>query len=212
MIALSSFRPFGEHAEYDRNQLAAKQSWVTLFSSIFYFNPPEPQMEGPNVSFVPWEPWPKIRSLTEFASGLSEPVAILNADIVLSMPFRHVQVRMKQLAFDAALSRRYQFEPGAPLETAKLVDAGLDIFIASPQIWKTLSPWVPDEFRIGHNRWDTFMLGVLNYLRPGRVLDFTPARVVFHPAHEGRRQPFAISDKIPIPFLGFTNLPRPKMR
>ena len=211
MIAISSFRPMDEDAEYARNQIAARVSWEPLFKSIFYLSAPDEQMAAPNVTCVAWEPFPTILAVSSIASSFSELVAVLNADIVLAPAFKEVETHMQQRGFEAAMSRRYQFRPGAPLSTGALVDAGLDIFIASPNVWMQVHDLVPPEFRIGHNRWDTFMLGALNYLRPGRVLDFTRAKVVFHPVHGGRRQPYAISDKIPIPFFSHTSKPRIRM-
>jgi len=46
MIAFSSLRPFGNHAEYDRNQLAAWKSWQNVFSLIVYFNDSQPEVSN----------------------------------------------------------------------------------------------------------------------------------------------------------------------
>lgn len=189
MIAVSSFREIGKSPEYDRNQFAARQSWLRAFDAIVYFNQPDGNMAGDNIGFIPWEPFPEISVMAEFCSVQRDWCALINADIVVGDKFRQVESDLKQNRALAACSSRYEFEPGQSLDRARVVDQGLDFFAAVPGIWRQVADQIPQRFRIGHCLFDTWLIGFFNKLcRHTGFYDITPARVIFHPRH-GDRHP-----------------------
>ncbi len=112
---------------------------------------------------------------------------ILNADIVVSdrLPMAINAVVMKK--GQCAISRRWQFD-GDDTSKAALQpnDFGIDFFWAKPEIWRGAAKTIPAHYRIGHNSFDTWLLGYFNTVSPRGSYDITPRKVILHPRHEDR--------------------------
>lgn len=187
MILVSSFRAMGDHGEYDLNQLNAHASWDHAAEWIYYVNDPEPLLASLKTEFVPTsEKFPFIRELVAVAARQTTWTAILNADICLSPDLPFAQIALHKRGAMAAISHRYEFEPAVGCEPSKVVDSGLDFFCALPSVWQRMLSGMPPALRIGHQRWDTWMLGWL-CAGVAHLWDITPCRMVYHPKHDGRR-------------------------
>lgn len=188
MTVISSFRPLGEHPEYDHNQMVAKASWEGVFDRIIYVNQPEPKLASPKTEFVPTtETHPFIQTMAQVASAQPGWSAIVNADIVIGPSLKAAEHSLRLHGAKAAMSRRYEFNPAVGMGEAKVVDLGLDFFAAVPGTWRQAAEVIPPAFRIGHQQWDTWMLGFINAACGRFCFDLTSYRCVFHPKHEGRR-------------------------
>lgn len=197
MIAISSFRPKSDCApEIWRNQVNAKKSWERAFSRVIYFGwPPNPELASEKTLFVESEPFPKIRELCECASEQDQMTAIVNADIVVSKRMLNVEQALMRLGADSAMSKRFEFDPDNKTIPPKIVDSGLDIFIANPVVWAMAAEEVPEQFRIGHILWDTWMLSFFTH--HSRCWEITEMQVIFHPKHENRIRPHEIEPRMP---------------
>lgn len=189
MIALSSHRPFKGEPEYRRNQLRAKASWERIFNKIIYVGVFEPDLMSDKTEIIESADWPTMEQLFQVAGWQRETVCLVNADIVLTPTILQVEELLMLEGVKALTSRRYTFNPAAPdFEKAKVgKDLGFDIFIADPDVWQKLCSVVPDDFRIGHNQWDTWLLYTLQCMFKERCRDFTGWKCVFHPQHSGRK-------------------------
>lgn len=206
MTVVSSFRPFKDSAEVARNQLRAKESWESVFTEIIYFGGLEPALVSPKTMFVDSKEFPTIDLLITAASFARGWVCILNADIVVSTVLGAVVAECIRKNVKAITSKRYQFEPDDPdMERAKVVDAGYDFFMADAKMWAGAAQHVPSGYRIGHNRWDNWVLGYFNTVCQKRFVDITSRRCVFHPRHGERKQPYHID----VPNDRFLQLGRP---
>ena len=206
MTAIASCRPMADCApEIAANQLTAQQSWRPVFEDIVLFNEQEPGLASGQTTFIPSENWPKIKELVHFASLLPDWSCIINADIVVSLDFLHVEHSLRKIGANCATSSRYEFEPLNPVVPKRVMDLGLDIFCATPEVWKAMLPLVPDAFRIGHTQWDSFTLGFLNDNFGGRFFDFTPAEVIYHPKHGNRKT----AHEVPAGLTPFSNFAMP---
>lgn len=185
MIAISTFRPDAD-GEYRQNQIAAKQSWEQVFYTIFYFNVPEPCMEGEDVLFC--NPNHSIKLMSEWASAHNGWGVLLNADIVLLPKFKQVITELDMKNGICAISRRWQFEHGKKEQIPAVVDMGLDIFCAIPSVWEEAARQVPKEYRMGKQQWDSWMLQFFMHNYPNQTYDFTASQCVLHPKHDGRRE------------------------
>lgn len=210
MIALSSFRPFGSSPEHDANTLRAHASWQQAFAWIVYFNNREPRLESPITAFAPLEDFPRIRDMATMASGQSDWVAILNADIFVPPRLIRVQEALERKHAKCAASWRHEFLPDKPAESGRRCDNGLDFFCARPEVWELVAIHVDDRLRIGVGFWDTWLLGFFNTFFQSFLWDITPSRVVFHPRHENRRYGpgFYHND---IPMWGAASMPDAKI-
>lgn len=215
MIALSSHRPFTSSPEYAVNQARASRSWRDKFSNIYYVGHYEEELDSENTLFVrPEGDYPTIKMMAEFASQIQcEYVAILNADIVIGAGIAEVERKMREMALPAATSYRYEFDPADPNWMENAVhhkeDRGMDIFIANPKIWALVARDVPDDLLFGHNRWDSWVCGYFcNHLSYG-FRQFTFERCVFHPKHEGRKQPHLDSIKTDSKYFTLAKRPSP---
>ena len=195
MIAISSHRPFFDNPVYADNQERALKTWRDKFETIYYFGGYEESLNAPNVRFCRNDDgWPRIKQMVECASKMkSTYVAILNADIVLTDGFVDVEAKMDGMALPAATSYRYEFNPvdypNLENATRHREDRGMDIFIATPGIWKTVEKEIPDYLRVGHPTWDSWVCGFFcDHLGYG-FRQFTENRCVFHPKHLGRLTP-----------------------
>jgi hypothetical protein len=188
VIAVSSCRPFTDpNSEYGRNQIAAHKSWENAFDLIVYFNEPVEHLDGPTTLFLPHENFPRIVELAEFCSTQSDWCALLNADIVVGDRFRLVERKLKRSRnASAAVSWRYEFDPQLGMESARVVDNGLDFFAATPAVWRQASLLLHPRVRLGAQSWDTQALSFFSTYAIAGFYDLTPARVIFHPKHGGR--------------------------
>lgn len=172
--------------EITRNQMDAKESWEKVFGSITYFSEPLSELDGPKVTFVGGDNRPTIRDMAYEAARLPGWSAIVNADIVL-MP---KAIRLEQVLTNAkatcAISKRYEFEPPNPPGVGIIVDEGLDIFVAQARVWSKVAATIPEQFVIGKQLWDTWMMGFFAAHYRDTLVDFTYARVVWHPKHQNR--------------------------
>lgn len=206
MTSVSSFRPFKDSEEVARNQLRAKQSWEQVFDEIIYFGSDEPKLASVKTMFVDSKEFPTIDLLITAASFARGWVAILNADIVVSKALGAVVAECIRRNVRAITSKRYEFEPDAEnMDKAKVKDAGYDFFMADAKMWAGAAQHVPSGYRIGHNRWDNWVLGYFNVICGRQFVDVTSRKVVFHPRHGERKQPYHIE----VPNDRFLQLGRP---
>jgi hypothetical protein len=117
---------------------------------------------------------------------------ILNADIVVGRELPEIVRRMAMRRGTCAISSRWEFESD-PIQS-KVVDRGLDFFVAHQSAWIEVGKIFPPELRIGHSLWDTIMLACFNIVDRNGLFDLTHHRVVFHPKHGNRYQPHRIPD------------------
>ena len=187
MIALTSCRPMGSNPEYDNNQFNAWASWQTAFSQIVYFNETQSELQSDNTLFIKSEPFPHLWKFVEWAAWQSDWCCVINADIVIAGNWVHalraVQVK-RALCFT---SWRYEFTPQSGFNGARVVDCGIDIFAASPEMWKMVFQHIPENIRIGCQQWDSWMLGAFGEIAANRFVAVTNHKCVFHPKH-GNRQ------------------------
>lgn len=190
MILITSCRPMGSHPEYDRNQLAAKSSWEPVAQAIIYFNDYQPQLASSKTRFYPAEPHPRILDMTSVAACQPGWTAIINADIVLGNRFPLVISKLDNRKATAAASWRLEFDPARGIESAApervAHDNGLDIFLATQKTWEKVALAVDERLRHGSTYWDSWMLSFFATFEVSSYYDFTPAKVVYHPKHEGR--------------------------
>lgn len=183
MIAVSSFRPFGQDEESDSNALKAKQSWDEVFDSIYYLNAQEPELENDKTWFVGNDDYPTIKQLCNWCAAQTDWACIVNSDIVVSAAINQVLERAKKVFAWAVVSYRWQPKNGSYAVT----DNGLDFFAAIPTLWKRAYDQVPEQLRIGHQTWDTWMIGFFNKNARYHFYNITSYRCIFHPIHGGRR-------------------------
>lgn len=202
MILVSSFRPFKEDPEWDRNQLTAFRTWMMFAKRIILFGQHEPDLSNNKVSFVPSEQFPRIKDMIGVAAKQrNQFVAICNGDILLNPSIIRIEGRMKNGHYKCASSRRWHFDPAKPMaeamESASLIDAdgrddrGRDVFIARADAWDKLLSEAPDHLRVGHQHWDAWLTDAFRRHWDAKFLDFTALRIVHHPHHQGRRMPYA---------------------
>lgn len=188
MTAISSFKPFSASPEVAANQLAAKQTWESVFSQIVYFSPEiEPALASPKTRFVPSPDWPRIRDMMQYATDQPEWSCLINADIQVSFRLRFVEMELMRLGAQSAISFRHELPGG------KVVDNGLDWFAAEPGLWALLAKRVPPDFRMGHILWDTWTLSAFTAIgRRKQCFDVTATKCIFHPKHGDRCRPHTI--------------------
>lgn len=211
MTAISSLRKFSECEAIAKNQRRAHASWTRVFTSIVYFGPVESELESEQTKFVPAEDFPKIKTLVT-AAAISYPNAcLINADIVVG---EHLPAVIQQVIAKrgrAAVSRRYEFT-GDDVERARLEDNdwGMDFFWATSDLWLQLTKVLPPHFRIGHDRWDAYLLGFFNTVAPGAFWDITGRRCIFHPRHVDRKREYEIW-KVDDQFTLKSGMPRARL-
>jgi hypothetical protein len=122
-------------------------------------------------------------------SFADDMACIINSDIVVAPQLNKVMDEVKRKGGQCATSHRYEFDPrSANLDRAKVVDNGIDFFCAYPDLWKIAVREIPKGLRIGHCKWDSWMMGFFNTMRPKSFYDITSRRVIFHPIHESRKR------------------------
>lgn len=192
MNAVSSYAPMDRALEVTRNQMAALESWRKGFSSITYFNSPDPFLTAPGVRFVTSGDPPKIIELVKYAASLPDWTAIINADIIVLPKLTKLVPMLSNSKLACAISRRFEFDPELGPKVGEIVDYGLDIFVAEPVIWQAAAHAIPPQFAIGHQLWDTWMLSFFLHQSRGRCADFTGAKAIWHPRH-GNRGDFSMA-------------------
>lgn len=190
MIAVSSFRPFGQSPEFDANAVKAKESWNKAFDSIYYLNAPEPKLETGSTWFVGNDEFPTIKALCEWCAAQDGWSCIVNADITVSPMLKQIVQRADKVFAWALVSFRWQPNNGSFAVT----DNGLDFFASKPFLWAKARDAVPETLRIGHPTWDTWMIGFFNRHARHHFYDITSYRCVFHPIHGGRQHPCKVED------------------
>lgn len=211
VIAVSSARPHGKSAEYAVNQMAAHITWEQVFDRIYYFGEQEADLSGPTTRFIGTTGWPSIMDMLFFMGQQRQMAAILNADIVVHEKLKVVATQMEARNINAATSRRWQQVSGE--DEPRVIDKGLDIFIARPWLWRSLAKKIPSAYRIGHCEWDTWVLGQLMRETHWKMADFTESRCIFHPVHEGRDMPHnAEVPRMPEEQYDYAKLPGTKIR
>lgn len=209
MTAVSSFRPLKDCSpEILVNQLRAANSWRDAFDRIVYFGPHQKALDGPHVTFLNSEQFPCIRTMAVVASQQRGWTAIVNADIVIA-PDRmwRVQDKLNKEQALCCMSRRLNFMR-EDMKDGVMDDLGLDFFAAQPHVWARVAKEIPDQFRIGHQQWDTWLLGFFCANYGQRVVDITPWRMVYHPRHEDRQRPHPINPKIGEDYFSKVRWPR----
>ncbi len=195
LVAISSFRALDECEEVAANQIRAKKSWDKVFDRIVLFGAFDKRLATPVTDFVPCEDFPHISLLLWMASKQIEPTCILNADIVVAPNLKELVGRAWAKGALAMTSRRLEFDPKTEdYFRALVVDLGADFFCAKQEVWKQAHHEIPKVFRIGHNRWDNWMLNFLWHHCQRRFVDISTLGPIFHPKHGSRKQPHAIDD------------------
>jgi hypothetical protein len=193
MTLITSHRPLSESEEIARNQLRAKESWEPVFDEIIYFGKYEPALASIKTMFIESEEFPTIDLLLTAAALASGWTCLINADIVVSPMLGMVLQECIQKRVQAFTSMRYEFEPDAnDLSKAKVKDSGYDFFMTDTALWIGAAQKIPKGYRIGHNRWDNWILGYFNTVCRRRFVDITSRRCIFHPRHSERKQPYHI--------------------
>lgn len=184
MIAVSSYRPFGEHPLIDQMQIEAKQTWEQVFDTIFYANTDSPLLDSQKTCFWKYgklNEKPAIIFLAGIGDYTGDPFAVIvNADIKLDPKAKCLPELMEKHGAECGISRRIT------IGTNEFTDLGLDFFIATASIWRRIQNEFPPEYKLGCVLWDTSLLAwmVKNY--PSKCVDLSPCRMVFHPQHEDR--------------------------
>ncbi len=190
MIAITSHKPFNSDPHYGSLQKLALESWIPNFERVIYLGDHDGRLDNDKVMFAKSEPFPKIKQISEIAAALNRPVAIINSDIVLTADFAKVKKMFESSNFLFGTSKRLEFNDKVPRGT--LVDHGLDIFLGKPDYWKAVARNCPEQLRMGHPLWDTWLIGFLNVKFKDKVCDFSGFKCVLHPKHEGRNYSHAI--------------------
>lgn len=206
MNCVSSFRPLKDSAEIAANQLRAKASWEQVFEHITYLGTEEPLLASPKTTFIPSEQFPTIDRLLTAASAGPGWCALINADIVVASTLPALVEECQRKGIRAITSQRYEFEINdVKLRNAKVKDSGYDFFMSDRTVWAAARNLIPPGYRIGHNRWDNWILGFLNSSIGRQFVDVTSRRVIFHPRHAERCQPYHIA----VPHDQYLELGRP---
>lgn len=195
MICLSSLKPLGSSVETDFNQIAAWHSWQKVFSHHIYWNAPERELSSPNTIFLPSAPFPHIWEFVELAAYQKNWCAIVNSDIIVSPNINRAMLAAKAKHAMAVTSWRHEFDPSVGINAhARVVDCGIDFFAASPEAWRIVWQYVPENIRIGCQQWDSWMLGALGELLGSRFMAITNHKCIFHPKHGNRKYGDIVGD------------------
>jgi len=207
MTAVSSFKPLDLSPAVARNQVEANRSWNEVFDGIVYFNTYEPRLASGITTFTHAEDFPTIREIAEFCGAMTGWSCIVNADIIVTDAISAAEVKLNIRNALSASSLRLNFDVDRGLKSGRQTDLGLDIFIARPGIWREAARVVPEELRLGHGLWDTWMTGFL--ITAGAYYDLTPLKCVYHPNHEDRNRPHIIPEHLKQnEFVRKANLPQ----
>lgn len=193
LTAISSFRQLADSAEVAANQLRAKRSWDKVFDRIILFGDYDKRLASPTTEFIKCQDFPHIALMVLVASQQNHPTCLLNADIVVAPNLKDiVNVAWGKHAV-AMTSQRLEFDPKTEdYFRAKVVDLGADFFCAGPAVWKQVWKEIPGQFRIGHQRYDQWLLNFLWFTYRRRFVDITTLAPIFHPKHGDRKMPYPI--------------------
>lgn len=193
LVAVSSFRALDDSAEVAANQLRAKRSWDLVFDRILLFGHNDERLASPTTDFMPLNDFPHISTMAFAASNQTVPVCLLNADIVVAPNLKALVNQAWSKGALAMTSQRLEFDPKTEdYFRARVVDMGADFFCAKPEVWKRVYKAIPAQFRIGHQRWDQWMLNFLWHTYRRRFVDITTLGPIFHPKHGARKMPHSI--------------------
>jgi hypothetical protein len=194
LVAVSSFRALDDSAEVAANQIRAKRSWDIVFDRILLFGSYDKRLASPTTEFIPdGGDFPTIALLTMAAASVGVPTCILNADIVVAKNLKAMVNQAWSKGALAMTSQRLEFDPKTEDYFRAVVrDLGADFFCAKPAVWKEVYKAIPQQFRIGHQRWDQWMLNFLWHTYRRRFVDITTLGPIFHPKHGERKQPHNI--------------------
>ena len=112
---------------------------------------------------------------------------MINADIVLTQDMLKIEKVLLKGGMMAASSRRRDYKTKELLPD----DKGRDIWILRPSKWAMVAREIPLCCRIGHQRWDSWMMGFCRERFKGAFGEFSDVPCVFHPRHEERQMPHA---------------------
>lgn len=198
MIAVTSHRAHNKSDEYARNQRYARESWKGIFKEVIYLSNHEPELAGPDTFFLGYDGWPTLRHMADVASRQSDIAVIINADIVLTPSILNAVSVMQQIGIVAMTSYRKEFDTAdyPDLSSAKIVDKGLDIWVAQPSIWYRIAQDAPEFLRMGHIQIDTWLCGWLCKHTGYAFRNFNDYGCVYHPKHGGRNQPHNPSEPL----------------
>jgi hypothetical protein len=194
LMAVSSFRALDDSAEVAANQLRAKRSWDLVFDRIILFGAYDKRLASPTTEFIPdGGDFPSIALMTIVAAAQAVPACLLNADIVVAPELKAMVNQAWAKDALAMTSQRLEFDPKTEdYFRAVVKDLGADFFCAKPEVWRQVYKEIPHQFRIGHQRWDQWMLNFLWYSYQRRFVDITTLGPIFHPKHESRKMPHNI--------------------
>lgn len=211
VIAVSSFKPLDLSVEIALNQIRAHETWSRAFDAIIYFGPHEPRLECPKTNFIYHDDFPTISLMALTASMTGDWAAILNSDIVVAPNLYSVWDKAVRKGARAMTSYRWEYDPGdLNLANTRLADNGFDFFATSPDLWGRVSLEVPSTYRIGHNCWDSWLLGFFNTVLQRKFFDITSQRVIFHPKHGNREQKWPVVNE-PSMYATFSGAPFTKL-
>lgn len=201
MTIISSHRRHADDAVYATHQINALLSWEAVADTIVYFGQTEPELAGAKTKFIPSPGWPRIIDLARYAYECGPVSAIVNSDIVLRPAIIGVFDTVRRSGVSGATSRRYELETGL----LNPEDRGRDIFVCKRRVWGMVAHEIPECMRIGHQQWDSWMVGFLRKKLGTKFADFTQAQAVFHPQHEGRNMPYSGEIQGGGPYIGYWN-------
>lgn len=192
MIAVSSYKP-NATGEIFRNQKSAIHSWNGAFTGIVILNgSDEFERYFAQSPVFDWKKdgegggAPRIRDMASICGNQPDWSCIINADIIVKRDMHRVANELKARYLNCAVSGRYEFDPDDSLVPPRVNDLGMDIFCATPEVWKYTARHMPEGFLLGHILWDAWLLGFWNTNFKGTFADFTPAKVIYHPKHGNR--------------------------
>ena len=193
MLVVSSPKPSKDSHACAINQWRANASWQRAFDQIVYVGEEETSLHG---HWIWSAQFPTIQQLLQVCAAQPGWSAIVNADIYVPIQFRMAEAMLMVRTAKACVSRRWQFE-GENLRDIAVVDLGLDFFAAHQSIWQQVLKEFHPSLRIGHDTWDSHMLGILNAKARADFWDITPCRVCLHPKHGDRKRAYEIDSQLP---------------
>lgn len=187
MVAISSLKPVKDGPIFI-NQGNAAKSWFPLFDKIFYFSETDlgwtkktyREEVWTNLAWVNWTERPTIKKMAELAQHQKEWSCLINADIIVSPRIKQAEDALNRLGANCAFSRRI------PVDGFYSVDLGLDFFCAKPEVWRVVAQIIPEQFLIGKQQWDTWLMSFLAHNYPETFYDLSPSKLIYHPNHEDR--------------------------
>lgn len=181
MIAISSGLDLWSRDRQD-NKFNASVSWNRVFSNVIFLSegPSKYPKEWDKEECIPISFRPTIKYMAGIASNQKEWSCLINADIIVSPRLKLAENALNKLSADCAFSMRI------PVDGFRPVDLGLDFFCARPEVWKLVAGAIPEQFLIGKQQWDTWLMSFLAHNYPETFYDLTPSKLIYHPNHEDR--------------------------